>query len=223
MKAIMSALMVLLFACCGADVNPKSTLPPAPPKAKSAVENVNKAQASLDSSISENDKIKSKISENKKILDQQKTDIEDSIYKLQKLEQKIVAGGKLDLSEARLLLTELNEIRKKNGYLAINIDEMAQINSIQAKLLAETRVIARDLKKEVLDKENEAEELRRQRNAFEQTIKDRDSDVIKLQSALSKAKENEARNGVYRNALIGTGVILLVAGIVILIFKFKII
>lgn len=197
MKRFIPALLFgLMFASCSPDIPVEPNSPISTP---SAVENLENTQNGIESSLSENEKIKEKIERQQEIINNQKNEIDQAITRAKIIEKKAKENEKISSEEAFQLVNQLNKVRDRNMFLEIEVDKINKINKNQNEILIKTKKDAQETLKKLIAKENEAKELRSQNDYLSKNLKNTNNEILKLTKNLASAK-------VYKNWVIGLAI-----------------
>lgn len=197
MKKILLPLFAgLLLGSCAPKI---PVVPTSPTATASAVEDMENTQTGIDSSLSENEKIKEKLRRQQEIINNQKNEIDKAIARAKIIEQKAKENEQISADEAFQLVDQLNKVRDRNMFLEIEAEKMAKINENQNKILAKTKEDAQETLKKLLAKENEAKELREQNDYLSKNLQTKNDEVLMLTKNLATAK-------VYKNWVIGLAI-----------------
>lgn len=219
---------VMLISGCAKDTPPVA-IPVSPPTKESVVPSLRKVSDGIDRSLDSNSKIDSKIRELNDTVLKQKLTISETIAKAEKIREKALAEQLIKEIELIEIITSLKTIEQRNLFLETQNSELETIRKDQEAILKMTRDDASITYKKLIDKENEATQLREQ-NAFLSTnLNLKNQEVETLKKDLSKEKVKSARANVYRNwifSLVGGFVLWIIIKNVLMVYfpmtKFRI-
>ena len=183
--------------------NPSGRKLPAVTKSESVIPHFKKVENGIDKSIQSNTKIDSKIKEQKGSILNQKIMIEETISKVEKLVERVIAHETIKEIDAIDILNSVKIIHTRNLFLETQNTELSQILSEQEGILKMTKEDASITYRKLIDKEDEVTRLRDLNKLIATNLVSKDNDIKTLQNSLQKEKINSARAGVYRNWIYG--------------------
>jgi Sec-independent protein translocase protein TatA len=185
MKKILIPLMTLMFIGCSPKI---PVVPPAPTEAASAVTEMKKTQAGIDSSLDDNKKIQETINIQKETIKEQQNDIKDALEQAERIKEKIRVEEKVTNEETFILVEQIKKISVRNLFLERKTKELEDVNTNQLKLLEQAKKDAQDTFQKLILKENEANELRQQHKYLSTNLQQKNDEVLKLSKSLENAK-----------------------------------
>ena len=194
---------ILIISSCITSTTPKVDIPPPPKLVESVVPSLKKVSDGIDKTIETNKKIDDKIKEQRSTVLEQKLSIVETIAKVERLQEKIISDQLIKEIEILDIVTELKAIETRNLFLEKQNSELDAIRTEQEAILKMTKEDASITYKKLLDKENEANELRNQNSFLSKNLQLKNSEVEKLKTELSKEKIKAAKASVYKNWIIG--------------------
>jgi hypothetical protein len=181
-------------------------IPVAPPIRESVVPYLEKVSGGIDKSLESNTKIDSKIKEQRDTVLRQKITITETITKVERLRDKVLAEEAIKEIEVIDIISDLKIIESRNLFLEKQNSELEDIRKDQEAILQMTKTDASITYRKLMDKENEANELRSQNTFLANNLNIKNKEVETLKQKLEKEKVKSARAGVYRNWIIGLSV-----------------
>ena len=193
---------LLLISGCVKDTPPVD-IPKAPIVKESVVPSLKKVSDGVERSLDSNTKIDSKLQEQRNTVLQQKITITETIVKLERIREKVLAEEAIKEIEIVDIIKDLKTIETRNLFLEKQNGELETIRKDQAAILKMTKEDASITYRKLIDKENEALELRTQNEFLSSNLASKNKEVESLKKDLSKEKVKSARANVYRNWIFG--------------------
>jgi tetrahydromethanopterin S-methyltransferase subunit B len=202
--SILSILIpIFLISGCAKDPTPPVAIPVAPPVKESVVPHLKRVTKGIDDSLESNTKIDSKLKEQKDTVLQQQMTISETIAKTERLKDKIVADEIIKELEVVDIINDLKTMETRNLFLEKQNSELETIRTEQEAILKMTKEDASITYRKLLDKENEANELRSQNKFLANSLNVKNNEVETLKKSLEKEKIKSARATVYKNWVYG--------------------
>lgn len=196
---------LLLISGCVKDTPPVG-IPKAPIVRESVVPSLKKVTDGVERSLESNTKIDSKLQEQRNTVLQQKITITETIVKVERLREKVLAEEAIKEIEVIDIINDLKTIESRNLFLEKQNGELEIIRKDQEAILKMTKEDASITYRKLIEKENEANELRSQNKFLASNLDVKNKEVESLKQKLEKEKVKSARAGVYRNWIIGLSV-----------------
>jgi hypothetical protein len=210
MKTIFIFIFVL-FTLTGCSNKPPVAIPIAPPLTESVKPFLKKTQANIDDGIVDNIKIGEKVKNQNESLVDQKITIDEAIIKAEKIKSELVQSG-LSVEEVNKLIYLLKQIGDKNKTLSGKNKELFEQVNKQNKNLMDSKKNAQETFEKLVDKENEASDLRTQRDflASNLDVKNKENETLKKKLATAQ---------VYRRWVLGVIISLMLVGVALFAFR----
>lgn len=211
MKNLLIAVLSIALLGCTTPIKDKTYVPPIPAKVESAVPTQKKVADKIDSIGKSNEKIdKSVAIQSQAVLDQ-KIALKEAMANAERIKEQAKAKQIVSEIDAAKMMTSLTAIQEKNFFLEKNVEELQKEITFQKSEVWFARRDAGVLLTKLTAKEGEADALRDLTVDLGTKLGDRDKDVAQLKKESAAKDAKIARNGVYRNWIIG-GVSLLILG-----------
>ena len=194
---------LLLISGCAPKQTPPIAIPIAPVVTESVVPSLQKVSSGIDRGLDTNHQIDTKIKQQQNTVLEQKIVIVETIAKVERLKEKAKAKQLIEEIELIDIINDLNKIQQRNLFLEKQNTELDTIRKDQEAILKMTKEDASITYKKLMDKENEAKELRSQNTFLAKNLENKNKEVESLKKNLQKEKVRAARASVYRNWIIG--------------------
>jgi hypothetical protein len=201
--SVLALIIPLLLISGCAKTTPPVAIPVAPPVRESVVPYLAKVSDGIDRSLESNIKIDSKIQEQRDTVLRQKITITETIAKVERLKDKVLAEEAIKEIEVIDIISDLKIIESRNLFLEKQNNELEDIRKEQEAILRMTKEDASITYRKLMDKENEASELRSQNTFLANNLTLKNKEVETLKQKLEKEKIKSARASVYRNWIFG--------------------
>ena len=215
MKKIITLMVAFLIVSCSKDATPPVAIPVAPDKKESVQPYVKKTQANIDKGVAENVKINEKVKQQNESISEQKITIQEALVKAEEIKKELVVS-KLKTDDVDYLINLLKKIDDKNKALTGKNKELFDYVEQQNKTLMEAKKNAQESYEKLIQKEQETDELRKQRDFLANNLEGKNKEVVELQKEKTKLLQKVANAGVYKTwvilfiivaALVGAGAI----------------
>jgi len=199
---LITALAISLIGCGNDDILP-IVIPTPPPKKESVVPQLNKIEGGIDSTVSENVKIENKIEEQRKELSIQHLEILEAIAKAEYLENILLSNSPTSKSESINFIDRLKKIEARNLFIEKQNSELKKIQQDQLEILKNTKNDVVIAHAKLIDKEQEASNLRDQNDFLAKNLSSNLLEAERLKKNLENERIKSAKSSVYRNWVIG--------------------
>jgi hypothetical protein len=196
-------LAVFIIFGCAPKTTPPSIIPPPPAKIESVAPSLRKVSDGIDRTIETNTKIDTTIKQQRETVLRQKIKISETITKVEKLREKVLAEQLIKEIEVVEIINDLRTIEQRNLFLETQNGELENIRKDQAAILKMTKEDASITYRKLMDKENEANELRNQNTFLATNLTTKNQEAETLKKNLEKEKVKAAKASVYRNWIFG--------------------
>lgn len=196
--------LILISGC--ARTTPPVNIPPPPPMVESVKPSLERVSSGIERATDSNRKIDSKIQEQRTTVLDQKITIVETIAKVEKLREKVLADEIIKEIELIDIINDLRSIEKRNMFLEKQNSELDSMRKDQEAILKMTREDASITYRKLIEKENEARDLRIQNKFLANNLTSKNDEVENLKQLLTKEKETSAKAKVYKYWVIGLAV-----------------
>ena len=210
-KIFLILLTAFLVASCSKNVTPPVAIPVAPDKKESVQPFVKKTQENIDKGVSENVKINEKVKQQTETISEQKITIQEALLKVEQIKKELIVT-KAKTEDVDHLIDLLKKIDDKNKALTGKNKELFDQVEQQNKTLMDAKKNAQESYEKLLQKEQETDELRKQRDFIATNLENKNKEVVELQKEKTKLLAKVANAGVYKTWVIIFVVIMLLVG-----------
>jgi DNA repair exonuclease SbcCD ATPase subunit len=198
----MKKILVFVFAAflvtsCSKDATPPVAIPVAPDKKESVKPYVKKTQDTIDKSVVENVKINEKVKQQTETISQQKITIQEALLKVEQIKKELV-DSKLKTEDVDYLINLLKQIEDKNKELVGKNKELFDYVVQQNTTLTYAKKNAQESYEKLVQKEQECDELRKQRDFLASNLENKNKEIADIQKDNTKLKEKLANANVYK-------------------------
>jgi hypothetical protein len=187
----------LIFGCAR-DVTPPVAIPVAPPIRQSASPQFIKVSKGIDDTIKSNYKIEEKVKQQLQEILNQRINITETITNTEKLKNQLKDYSDISNEGPTNIIDGLRKIEARNLFLEKQNGELSSLQKEQAEILRMTKDDATITYRKLLDKEQEANDLRSQNSFLGKNLLIKNGEVQQLQKDLEKAKIDAAKAKVYK-------------------------
>lgn len=218
-KFLIGIVSLVLIGGCTTPIKDKTYIAPPPVKTASAVPTHKKVADKIDSIAKSSEKIDKFVTEQKTAVLDQRMALVEATAQAARIKERAMADQLIDKIEAQQLVANLDIATKKNFFLETKVAELQKEITFQKTEVWFARRDAGVLLTQLTAKEGEANALRTLNEDLGKKLGDRDKDVASLKKDNAQKDAKIARNGVYRNWIIGSVSVLLFLAIAAFVAK----
>lgn len=201
-KAVTILTASLIFIGCSPKKPPVDT-PPLTNRTDSALPDFTNVSNNVDNALVLSEKIKRDAELIAKEIGLQDAKIKELVADLELLKAKANNGVKVDGKDVMDIIQKLKVLEERNKSLVTQNTELSVKIEQQAQVLKKTKEDAQKTFKKLIEKEKEANELRKQAEFFRDSLKNKNEEAEDLKKLLEKEKVKSGKAGVYRNWILG--------------------
>ena len=199
-KSVLILAAVVLLGCVHTPTPPVA-IPTPPAKVESVLPSITKISKEVQDGVNTNENVSGKLQEQTTTLKDQDSDIDQSLEIAKAIDLKIALKQLVLGEDADNLVKELQKVKTRNLFLENENSDLVKMKDEQDKNLKIMGDSLADAQEKVINKENEADQLRTQDDFLSKNLNTKNKEVQEMDKSLTKEKEIAATALVYKHAI----------------------
>jgi len=200
---LLGVLLVGLMGSCATKSTPPAIIPPAPQKVESALPIIRNTKRDVNDGITTNTDTGNKLSEQEQKIKEQTEGIDRALAISNLINGKVILKQPVVEKDTIGLLTEMGKVKSNNMFLELSNHDLIKLKDTQDTNLQKMSASLDAAEEKVINKDNEATQLRDQYTYLSQSLVTKNKEVEDLNKALTKEKETSATALVYKHWIWG--------------------
>ena len=196
---LLGVLLVGLMGSCATNSTPPAIIPPAPQKVESALPIIRHTKQDVNDGITTNTDAGKKLSEQEQKIKEQTEGIDRALAISNLINDKIKLKQSVVEKDTTGLLTEMGKVKSNNMFLELSNHDLIKLKDTQDTNLMKMSASLDAAEEKIINKDNEATQLREQYTYLSQSLVTKNNEVVDLNKALTKEKETSATALVYKH------------------------